>query len=160
MLQQTDRHPCSAAARAGGPRGLGLQGVPCGVRLAHERAGVLVCRCAMQVHAPSRQAPCAPPVTPIAGRVHGDTIACWACAACMGIACSQRVQGEKVHRGLNLPQVDLEGGRAPQERPSVAYPSIAFGVEDFDEAFKSMVTAPSSPIWLARQCRAPRACKI
>ena len=44
-----------------------------------------------------------------------------------------------------VPQVNLEGGRATEERPSVGYPSISFGVEDFEEAFKSMVNAISQP---------------
>ena len=38
-----------------------------------------------------------------------------------------------------LRQVNLEGGRDAQECPSVGYPSIAFGVEDFEAAFRSLV---------------------
>ena len=36
-------------------------------------------------------------------------------------------------------QVNLEGQRSTEERPSVGYPDISFAVEDFDDAFKSLV---------------------
>ena len=50
--------------------------------------------------------------------------------------------------------MSLEGARVAQEQPTVGYPNIAFGVEDFEEAFKSLVRA-STPccMVLASVCR-------
>ena len=37
-------------------------------------------------------------------------------------------------------QVDIEGQRSKEEQPSVGYPDICFAIEDFDDAFKGLVS--------------------
>ena len=49
-------------------------------------------------------------------------------------------------------QVNLEGQRSTEQQPNVGYPDISFGVEDFDDAFKSLVRnkAVCNPLDAAR----------
>ena len=37
-------------------------------------------------------------------------------------------------------QVDIEGQRSKEDQPSVGYPDICFAIEDFDDAFKGLVS--------------------
>lgn len=41
-------------------------------------------------------------------------------------------------------QVDIEGQRSKEEQPSVGYPDICFAIEDFDDAFKGLVSLSPS----------------
>ena len=66
-------------------------------------------------------------------------------AGCVFLATALRGMafGMVIERMGTLWQMSLEGARVAQEQPSVGYPNIAFGVEDFEEAFKSLVRACS-----------------
>ena len=39
-----------------------------------------------------------------------------------------------------MAQVDIEGQRSKEEQPSVGYPDICFAIEDFDDAFRGLVS--------------------
>ena len=40
-----------------------------------------------------------------------------------------------------MTQVDIEGQRSKEEQPSVGYPDICFAIEDFDDAFRGLVSS-------------------
>ena len=43
--------------------------------------------------------------------------------------------------------MDIEGQRSKEEQPSVGYPDICFAIEDFDDAFRGLVSSLHMITW-------------
>ena len=50
-------------------------------------------------------------------------------------------------------QLNLNNQRANESNPTLTYPDISFAVENFEEAFESLVSLPkAAPLWSRRDC--------
>ena len=69
----------------------------------------------------------------------------WTC----GVMCSGLQVSKAVYASTTKTQLNLDKRRERESNPLVTYPDIAFAVENFEEAFESLVCSPLLPPGLA-----------
>lgn len=58
-----------------------------------------------------------------------------------------------------LAQVNVEGGRSKSEQPVPAYPDLCFTVDNFQDAFRSLVSQQLAFVFCALQVLCPVVCR-